>query len=309
MKSEFELIEILRKKIPRRMQGRFGIGDDAAVLPGLGRERWLLTTDVIVEGVDFRRLSPEMVGRKALAVNLSDIAAMGGRPVAFVVSLGIPKKLTQKWIERFYQGLIRLAEKYKVLCVGGDMSRANQFFASIAMLGRAGIKEVITRNGARPGDLIVVTGRLGGSMLGHHYLFEPRVKEARFLAQRIHPTAMIDLSDGLLQDLGHILAESKVGASLHVDKIPVSRDAQKLSRGNSQKAVERALTDGEDFELLFTYPPEKKEILERLWRRQFPGIALTRIGTIRKEKGRINWYQNEKEVKAPLVKKTGFSHF
>ena len=311
MKSEFALIELLRKKIPRKMQGSFGIGDDAAVLPGSAGEKLLFTTDVLVEGVDFIRgkTRARLVGRKALAVNLSDIAAMGATPHAFVISLGIPRKLSEKWILKFYGGMIALAKKYKVLCVGGDISRSRQFFASMAMIGRTRPGEVVTRGGARPGDLIAVTGRLGGSILGRHLRFEPRIPEARFLAARFHPTAMMDLSDGLWQDLGHILKGSGVGAKLALDKIPVSRDAFKLARGNSGAALRHALTDGEDFELLFTLPVVKKESLERAWKLRFPRLPLSWIGRIVAGAGPISCLRKGKPTAPPRLAKKGYSHF
>lgn len=341
MKSEFELIKLLRKKIPRKMQGKLGIGDDAAVLPGPGAERLLFTTDILVEGVDFIRRKtpaahvgavpagypavrrmvpprPELVGRKAVAVNLSDIAAMGGTPYAFVVSLGIPRNMNQKWILKFYDGVIALARQFGVLCVGGDISRAREFFVSIAMIGRARPQEIVTRRGARAGDWIAVTGKLGGSIFERHLTFEPRVKEARFLARRFHPTSMIDLSDGLVQDLGHILQESSAGAKLNLNKIPVSRDALKLAHGNSEAALRHALTDGEDFELLFTISGAKKKSLDRAWKRQFPRLKLSWVGKIAAAKqssqtavadDRILWTRDGKPAAAPRLAKKGFSHF
>ncbi len=300
--NELQLIDLLRKKIPRRLQGRFGIGDDAAVLPGLGVERWLFTTDSLVEGVDFlRRKTPaRLVGRKALAVNLSDIAAMGGTPAAFVVSLGLPKDISQKWIEDFYAGMIPLARKYQVLCVGGDISRSHTFFVSIAMLGKIKSTEIVSRRGAKPGNLIAVTGKLGGSIFGHHLKFEPRIPEARFLAARFHPTAMLDLSDGLVLDLGRILKESGVGAEVDLARIPVSPAAKNL---------ESALTDGEDFELLLTLSAAQKRSLEKSWKRRFPQVPLSWIGKIIKTPRKILWRRQGQPVPAPRLKQPGFTHF
>ena len=311
MLNEFELIERLKRKIPRKLQGRYGIGDDAAVLDGPGPAKWLFTTDAMVEGVDFIRgkIATEMAGRKALAMNLSDIAAMGSEPVAFVVTLGIPRNLKISWLEKFYEGMIRLAKKYKTSCVGGDITSAKQFFCSIALMGRANPGTFITRAGAKAGDWIGVTGMLGGSILGRHFRFEPRIHEARFLAREFRPNAMMDISDGLLQDLGHILKSSGVGARLDLDRIPVSRAAQKLSGGDQTKALKHALTDGEDFELLFTVSPRLKNRLERAWKRRFLRLSLSWIGRIQPGKGKIDCFRGKKSVPAPRFRKTGFSHF
>lgn len=312
--SEFELIDRLRKKIPRRLQGPLGIGDDAGVLPGAGTglpRPCILTTDTIVEGVDFRfgEISPERAGRKSLAVNLSDVAAMGAQPVAFVVALGIPKNLSEHWIEKFYEGMIGLAKRYSVHCVGGDISRAREFFVSITLVGREGKGSIVTRAGARPGDWIAVTGSLGGSILGRHFRFEPRIWEGLFLSYRFHPHSMIDISDGLVQDLGHILKASRVGAQLDLDQIPVSSDAQKLARRNFQKALEHALTDGEDFELLFTIPAARRKRLESEWRKHFPRVRLSWIGRIQTRREKIEWCWKGKRIPPPRLKKAGFAHF
>lgn len=311
MRSEFELIETLKKRIPRRLQGTIGIGDDAAVLSSRGADPWLLTTDVLVEGVDFigGKISAEKVGRKALAVNLSDLAAMGAWPEAFVVSLGIPPKAREDWIQSFYRGMMGLAKKYRVSFVGGDLSRSKQFFASVALLGRAPVNRVVQRRGAVAGDLILVTGDLGGSILRRHYSFEPRLKEARFLAERFRPSAMIDISDGLVQDLGHILKASKAAARIDLEKIPVARDAVMLSKGNRVKALERSLSDGEDFELLFTLHPKKWEGLQKIWASRFPGVRLSVLGTILKGSSRISWYRQGRRLGNFRSKSAGYRHF
>ncbi len=310
MKSEFELIEKFKRKIPRHLQGLIGIGDDTAVLDGPDRTKWLFTTDAIVEGVDFVRnkILAADAGRKALAINLSDIAAMGGEPVACVITLGIPASLKSSWLDGFYNGIIQLAQKYRVQCVGGDITRAKEFFCSIAMLGKADAGKIITRHGAKPGDLIGVTGFLGGSILKHHYQFEPRIAEGKFLAEHFQPTAMMDISDGLLQDLGHILKASKVGANLDLESIPVSQDAKKLAGKHSVKLLEHALTDGEDFELLFTVPAGKRKKIEPGWKKEFPRVPLSWIGKVRSGRG-IDSLKNEKPVQIPHFSKKGFSHF
>ena len=212
-----------------------------------------------------------MAGRKALAINLSDLAAMGAEPTAFLIALGISSSMKKSWILRFYKGMMDLAKQYNVKCVGGDITRAKEFFVSITLIGQAKQEEIIRRAGARNGDWIAVTGNLGGSILKHHYSFEPRIKEARFLTTQFRPTSMIDISDGFLQDLEHILKASGVSAEIHLDKIPVSQDARNL---------ESALTGGEDFELLFTMPQNTKSALEKVWAKKFPKVQLSWVGKI-----------------------------
>ena len=287
------------------MQGLLPIGDDTGIVGG----PLLFTTDTLVEGVDFIRgtLAPELAGRKAVAVNLSDIAAMGGTPAAFVAALGIPRGISENWIEKFYKGMTGMAQKYQTLFVGGDITRSKEFFASIAMLGLAPAQGPLLRSGARPGDWIGVTGELGGSILKHHYAFEPRIAEGRFLAENFSVHAGMDISDGLAQDLGHILKASKVGAELEIRRIPPSRDAVKLAKGRCWETLEHSLCDGEDFELLFSMPESQKRKLEKVWPQKFPKTRLSWIGRIQKGKG-IQWLDNGRPVRLPFETK-GFQHF
>lgn len=267
-----------------------------------------------MEGIDFRirgkeRASPEQIGHKALAVNLSDIAAMGGKPLAFVAAIGIPKRFSQAWIERVARGMISLARQFKICWVGGDISRSDKFFVSIALLGEGETREIVSRKGAKPGDLIYVTGKLGGSIQRKHLVFTPRIREGRYLAGGIHPNAMIDLSDGFIQDLGHILSSSHVGARVTLDQIPISEAARDRAKGSEKKALMFALSDGEDFELLFTVARNKSERLEKSWARQFPAIPLTRVGEITFRSGRIEWARSGKSVSKLWFRKKGFAHF
>ena len=309
--DEFSFIEYLRKRIPGFGKVYVGIGDDAAVLGVDKGKRLVVSTDVVVENVDFKikTLSPEKTGRKALAINLSDIAAMGASPTAFVISVGKPAHVTTSWLKRFYKGLLALAKQYNVTCVGGDFSRSKEFFANVTIFGEVLPHHFVTRSGAMTGDWIAVTGALGGSILKHHYDFTPRVREGLFLVSHITPTAMIDISDGLIQDLSHILKASKVGAVLDLDRIPVSRDAKKMSHGNKTKAFARALSDGEDFELLFTVPPWQKIMLEKSWKKRFPKVPLTWIGKIGGVKPAVRWTRNGKVIPAPELFQKGYAHF
>ncbi len=309
--DEFSFIEYLKKKIPSAGRVAVGIGDDAAVLSVDKGKKLVVSTDVIVENVDFKikALSPEKIGRKALAVNLSDLAAMGASPTAFVISIGKPPYITVSWLKRFYNGLLALAKQYNVACIGGDFSRSKEFFASVTILGEVSPDQVVTRSGAMAGDWLAVTGALGGSILKHHNDFTPRIREGLFLAKHITPISMIDISDGLVQDLTHILKASKVGAVLDLHKIPVSRDAKKISRGKEAKALTRALSDGEDFELLLAVPPRQKRMLEKIWKKQFPKVPLSWVGKIEGKNPKIFWCRNGKKVAAPKLAQEGFSHF
>lgn len=309
MKSEFSLIEWIRSKAPAPRSG-LGIGDDAALLPFFGKGDRVVTTDAIVEDVDFLRkeLSAGLAGRKALAVNLSDLAAMGAEPESFVLTLGIPKSMKTRWVQDFCLGVFSLARRYGAACVGGDLSASRNFFASITLLGRIKRRKAVLRSGARPGDSIYVTGRFGGSILGHHARFEPRLREGAFLAARIRPSSMLDVSDGLAQDLEHLLKASGCGASVDLSCIPISKEAVKLARGKPGEALQHALSDGEDFELLFSVPNSRKEELERTWKKLFPKTPLSLIGKM--EKGRtIRWERDGKSARGFKIKKKGYQHF
>lgn len=309
MKSEFELIELLKKKIPLKLRGGIGIGDDAGSLR-LETGKVLLASDTVVDGVDFlsAEIKPELAGRKALAVNLSDIAAMGGDAAAFVVNLGIPKKFSEKWILKFYDGMMALAKEYKLACLGGDISKSREFFASISILGKFSAKPVL-RSGAKNGDWIGVTGKLGGSILGHHASFEPRVREGKVLAGA-GVSAMIDVSDGFLQDLDHILKSSSKGADLEISGFPVSGDAWKLAgKEGALAAFQHALSDGEDFELLFTATDAVKRKLSAGWAKKFPKQTLHWIGKITSAKEKVSWRLHGQAVKVPKFKKQGYVHF
>ncbi len=242
--GEFGLIKRITRKIRTDDSVIKGTGDDCAVIK-LNRNNYqLLTCDMIVAGVDFKRNDrPYLIGRKALGVSLSDIAACAGIPRYALVSLGIPKNTSVRAAEQISKGLFDLAGEFGVNIVGGDISLAKELTLDVSMVGIVEKKHLVLRNGARPGDIIFVTGSLGDSILGKHLRFIPRVKEARFLVKNFKVNAMIDISDGLAQDLGHILEESKVGALIYADLIPRHRSATSLKS---------ALYAGEDFELLFT---------------------------------------------------------
>lgn len=299
--DEFELIRWIRKKAGRVPPGWIGIGDDAAVIPILAAKNWVISTDTIVEGVDFdRKVTPAQAGRKALAINLSDMAAMGAYPKAFLMTLGIPKlwRKDQK-IKAFLEGVFKLAKEYRLVCVGGDMTSSAQFFCSITVWGEPAGKQAILRGGAKPGDLILVTGDLGGSILKKHFAFTPRVREGVFLAQTGAISALMDVSDGLAQDLSHLTRASGVRAGLNLECIPVSSTA---------KSLNAALSDGEDFELLLTVPHLKFRLLAEKWKKAFPKVPLTLIGTIRRGKPGIDFFMSG-EKQTHFSVSSGFRHF
>ena len=283
--NEFELIAHLTKSLPTNESVVAGVGDDCAVLDlGVPDKLILFKTDAVVEGVHFtRETPPEKIGRKALARCLSDIAAMAGTPTAVLVTLALPKKYEAEFVSKIYSGLNALAEKFGVAVVGGETTtNPGRMLISISLLGTVPRGKQILRSGAKVGDAIFVTGELGGSLAGRHLEFEPRLAEAGWLAEHFHIHAMMDLSDGLAGDLRHMADSSKVGAILLKSALPVSRAAKLRARENSSAKPDAlaALTDGEDFELLFTVASRDAVKLLDAWKNKFPHTKLTCIGKI-----------------------------
>lgn len=292
--GEFSLIERFRKSISTDSSVFKGSGDDCAVLEFNKDYYQLFTCDMIVEGVDFTpRTEPSLIGRKALAVSISDIAACGGIPRHTVVSLGIPRNTSVSYIDKLSKGLFSLAKEYKVNVVGGDLSRSRKVVLDVSMLGLVEKKYLVLRSTAREGDIIFVTGKLGGSIEGRHLEFTPRIKEARYLVENFKVNSMIDISDGLGQDLHHILKESNVGAVIYENSIPLSKQA---------RGIKDALFMGEDFELLFTL--SSKEAGRLLKKKQ--GI-FTAIGKITDKRYGVRLIgENNKER---FLLSRGFRHF
>jgi thiamine-monophosphate kinase len=283
--NEFELIERLTRSLPTNKSVVTGSGDDCAVLDlGLPDKLLLFKTDAIVEGIHFKIAAPpEKIGHKALARCLSDIAAMAGTPTAALITIALPKTFDATFIEAIYAGISALARKYDVAIAGGETTtNPERILISVAMLGLAPRGKAVLRSGAEAGDAIFVTGELGGSLAGRHFEFEPRLAESRWLAEHFAVHAMIDLSDGLAGDLRHILRASRVGAELLTPSIPISRAAKLASKAESsaKPPLLAALTDGEDFELLFTLAAKDAVPLLDAWKKQFPKLALTCIGKI-----------------------------
>ncbi|HEY1716931.1 MAG TPA: thiamine-phosphate kinase [Verrucomicrobiae bacterium] len=283
--NEFELIAKLTKSLPTNENVLIGAGDDCAVLDfGLPDKLFLFKADAIVEGIHFtRETPPEKIGRKALARCLSDIAAMAGTPTAALVTIALPENFDAEFVAKIYDGLNSLAKKSGVAIVGGETTtNPGRILISIALLGTVARGKQILRSGAKIGDAIFVTGELGGSLAEKHLEFEPRLTEARWLAENFSIRAMIDLSDGLAGDLRHILKMSGVGAELLKSAIPISREAKLAARKSSsaKPAFVAALTDGEDFELLFAIASKEAVKLLDAWKKKFPKLKLSCVGKI-----------------------------
>jgi thiamine-monophosphate kinase len=234
-----------------------GVGDDCAVLRGEGEKHFLLLkTDAVVEGVHFTtEAAPEKIGRKALARALSDIAAMGGTPLAAVITLGLPADESPGRLRAIYRGLEKTAQKYGVDLVGGETTRARELFLNVALLGECRGYAPVLRSGARAGDLLFVTGRLGGTQAARHLTFEPRLAEGQWLARKGFASALMDVSDGLGADLPRLAEASQVGFDLEEKAVPRARGV----------TLAAALNDGEDYELLFTVPPARVKSLKKMW--------------------------------------------
>jgi thiamine-monophosphate kinase len=287
------LIKRMAKEIRTDQSVLKGIGDDCAVIKWTEEKYLLFTTDTVIEGVDFRKQDdPYLIGRKALAINLSDIAACGGIPKYCLVSLSLPGRTKVNVCDRIYKGIKYLAGQYGVNIVGGDLSASKTLAVNISLIGFVERKCLVLRNGAKPGDMILVTAGLGGSISGKHLDFEPRLKQSRFLVKGFKINSMIDISDGLIQDLNHILVESKTGAVLYEDLIPINKQASGLSD---------ALYSGEDFELLFTLSLKEAR---KLMRRSPYFIP---IGQILSKKSGLRLLTKSGRLKNIQIK--GFRHF
>ena len=296
--GEIELIDRMRRRLARDASVVVGIGDDAAVLRApSSRRRRLMTSDMLVEGVHFhRRLVPALwIGWKALACSVSDIAAMGGVPHWAVVSLGLPPKTPVPFVDGLYAGLQRCARRYHLSVVGGDTVRAPQVIVDVAMVGTAEPRHVTLRSGARVGDTLFVTGRLGGSYAsGRHARFTPRLREAQALVRRLRLHAMMDLSDGLASDLWQMSRASRAVLRIEASRIPISR---------AGRTLHHALMDGEDFELLFAV---SRRDVERVPSR-IGTTPVTRIGRVVRSGVGVELQARDGHVR-PLVPQ-GFTHF
>jgi thiamine-monophosphate kinase len=323
--GEFGLIHRIRKWInssdPALIQG---IGDDVAVIE-TGTKVLLVTTDILIEGIhfDLSWMDPYRLGKKSLAVNLSDIASMGGIPKYFLVSIGLPKSLPVSFIASFYRGLKHEAKRFRVELIGGDTSLSQKIIINICLLGEGEKRNLLFRKGAEVGNDLFVSGRLGDSALGLKMLQEktkikgseglakkhlspcPRVELGQAIAKHHLATAMIDISDGLLIDTSHLLEESRVGARIQEDCLPLSRRYRKWIRSFSKDPFRFALSGGEDYELLFTAPSSKRGQISTLARSL--KIPITRIGNILPKKEGFHLIRRDGKDYSPS--RLGFEHF
>jgi len=325
--SEKEILRILQDRFPgKNTTIKKGIGDDAAVIrPKNAGEYWLVTTDMLVENIDFRRewTSPRQLGHKSISVNLSDIAAMGARPRFFTVALGLPSEISKRWITEFYSGLTDQGCAHGALLIGGDLSGSpKDILVSITILGESIGKKVIYRSGGREGDVLYVTGVLGRSAAGLRLLQggcihprtrsqreatrslrqpEPRCDAGMWLAQCGMVHCMMDLSDGLSIDLPRLCAASGTDAEIDAAGLPVFSAASDWDFD----PMDLALHGGEDFELLFAVPKSKVPFFEKTYPGDLPQI--TRIGKMIHGKGSV-WVHYEGKPRRPL-RERGYDHF
>jgi thiamine-monophosphate kinase len=275
--GEFAFIDWLRRRTPADPRVLLGPGDDTAAVRFTPGATVLITTDMLLEGSCFilAEAGPRPVGRKAMAVNLSDIAAMAGRPVAAVVSVGLPRSGGRELGEALYAGLRELADEFATCIVGGDTnSWDGPLVISVTVFGEATGRGPVTRAGARDGDWLLATGAFGGSIRGHHLDFTPRVREALRLHEVADIHAMIDVSDGLAADVWHVCTESRCGAVLRAEAIPIADAARQI--GDDRSPLDHALGDGEDFELVFAVSPaDGRRLIET---QPVAGITLTALG-------------------------------
>jgi thiamine-monophosphate kinase len=313
-----------RRKILPTTRLVLSIGDDAAAFKGAKDSLILVSTDALVEGIhfDLRYFTPEDIGWKALAVNLSDIAAMGGMPLYFTTSVALSKDQSPSWVQKLYRGMLALASESGVGLIGGDTCASPQgVFLDLTIIGEVRPSEMVTRSGARPGDHVFVTGELGGSAIGLELLKRhphhggryfglisrhlrpcPRSQIGRFLASHRCASSLIDISDGLSTDLHHLCEQSQVGAVIDAEKIPMAKASRKLHSSLPRTALHYALNGGEDYELLFTVSPKLRSRIPR----GIDGIGIQEIGRITRETGKCYLLEQGGRKELPPG---GFDHF
>jgi thiamine-monophosphate kinase len=306
--GEFGLIKRITRK-PKDKDILVGIGDDAAVIK-IKEGFQVLTTDCLVEGDHFRRdwFTPKQIGMKAVEINVSDIAAMGAMPKYMLVSIAIPKDLDVEYIDEIYNGMWNVSDKYNIEIIGGNMTHCNSIVISITMIGETDKKNLTLRSGAKPGDLIFVSGHLGNGRAGLR-AFQKKLTgfgkiKKRYLepyaqlktSYKISPfvNSMIDISDGLAPEIGHICDESKYGAIIFKDKIPIGDDVKSVAKKINEDGYEYALFGGEDFELVYTV---SKEYIEK--------VSGFLVGEITKNKD-VKLSDKGKEI---VISKCGYDHF
>lgn len=316
---ELEFIRWLRTQLRADPRVPLGPGDDAALLQFAPGQQVVATVDTVIDGVDFlsASTSPTVIGRKSLAINLSDLAAMGAKPVAALISFSFNRQQSLAFAQGLFLGIQVLAEEFDCAIAGGDTTVYDgPLSISITCLGQVAPGRAFLRSGAKPGDSLLVTGPLGGSILGHHLQFKPRVQESLWLQQHATINAAMDISDGLTLDATRLAQESHCGIVIDLAAIPISSAARELTQQNLSSGRDirpeelrgfgpelfHALSDGEDFELLLAASPEEAA---RLCQMQPFSEQLVKIGTFCEEPGL--WYETSSGTRLPL-KPWGYVH-
>ncbi|MFW6203323.1 MAG: thiamine-phosphate kinase [Marinilabilia sp.] len=327
--GEFGLIERFSKSFRDfALPGMTGIGDDCAIMPLDDQYEQVVTTDLLIEDIHFLRsaISPFDLGYKSLAVNLSDIAAMGGQPTGSFLSIALPPDMELSFMDGFIEGYRELSSKYNVPLLGGDTTKSpDKLVINVCVMGKTIKGKARKRSMARHGDVICVTGPLGDSgaglkailedhdpdellkpLLQWHTRPEPAVNEGLWLASRPEVHAMIDVSDGIASDLGHVIKSSEVGAHIDMEKVPVSDALKKAAPKYQWDATELALSAGEDYRLLLTLEEKNAEAIINAYNQAFPE-PLTPVGKITSDaRGGIEWFRNGQKVD---FSRGGFNHF
>jgi thiamine-monophosphate kinase len=321
--GEFGLIDLIKKKIfSKDQQVIVNIGDDAAVVKSSPDRLLIFTTDTMVEKVhfDLSYFTFKEIGWKAMAANLSDIAAMGGLPTYALVTIGLPKSARSTDVLSIYEGVTEIAKRHNCKIIGGDTTLVRRdLFISIALLGEVEKKFLVTRSGAKKGDLICITGKLGEAQAGlellkrfgrrnlslarKHLKPEPKIDQARALIRNLKVNSMIDISDGLSSELFHLAEESKVGALLYQQKIPISAKCLKAALLLNRDPLKFALSSGEEYELLFTINRRDKSKLERIKSK----LGISVVGEIMDKRQGVRIVLTSGAVQE--LKKSGFAHF
>jgi len=304
-----------------------GIGDDCAVIPLNETDNYVITTDLLMEDIHFLndKISPEELGYKSLAVNLSDIAAMGATPKFSFLSIGIPPHISVEYLDAFMKGYHDLSAKYQVPLMGGDTTKSSdKLVINVAVVGQCKKTEIHLRSMAKAGDLICVTGTLGDSAGGlnvllnnlelnaenkflvqKHHAPEPKILEGRWLAKQKSVHAMMDISDGISSDLMHILDASAKSALIHTDQLPISETLRVVASKNNWNSTELASSGGEDYELLVTIDANDFDRLKTEYENYF-STGISSIGEVKEGQSGITWLQKGEIIE---INKRGFNHF
>lgn len=326
--GEFGFIERFKPMFSHLLdKEQIGIGDDCAILPANENEDWLVTTDLLVEGVHFLReaISPFQLGVKTMAVNLSDIAAMGGIPFGAFLSVAIPQDMEVEYLDEIMRGIHSISDEFKVPLLGGDTTKSLQHLTlNVCIIGRCTKGIARLRSMAKKGDLICVSGVLGDSagglevlfnrlpktpdtllLLDRHHRPSPKVEEGKLLASFPGVHAMMDISDGIASDLPHILKASGCGAIIEVSHLPLSDLLRRVSEDFGWDCIGMAASGGEDYELLCTIAPDEFDAINTAYNNRF-GTDLRTIGIITDGESSIRWLNKGENYS---LDSTGFSHF